>query len=103
MLRRIALTAFYLTLFFLGIGFIVGLVAVASLGVWQLGAKANPAAEWLAWFGAICLFTAMIVNAVGFAAAVWAWRRREPVSWFLVYFSGLGVIATGTICALWLL
>jgi hypothetical protein len=89
-----SLIAFHLTLLLLGLGAVLAFAAVASLGSWQLGGRANPTAERLATLSAILLFAAMIPNATAFAIALWGWRKGESVSWFIVGCSGLGIVAS---------
>jgi hypothetical protein len=90
---RVARVAFALTLVFLAVGLLLGILGLRSLGVWQLGGTASSSSETLAMLAAICLFTAMACNATAFVASLWGWWHGRPPVVVLVV-SGVGILVS---------
>jgi len=90
----VAFIAFWLTLLCLGLAVVLGVLALRLLGLWQLGGRVNPTAETLAMLVTISLFVAMACNAVAFSASLWAWAKAKRKSVVILWFSGIGVLAS---------
>jgi hypothetical protein len=91
--NRVARVTFALTLVFLAVGLLLGIIAFRSLGLWQLGGTASSSSETLAMLAAICLFAAIACNATTFIASLWGWRHGRPPVVVLVV-SGIGILVS---------
>jgi hypothetical protein len=91
--NRIARVAFAMTLVFLVVGLTMGIVALRSLGLWQLS-SANTPNDTFAKLAAGCLFVAMACNAVAFIASIWGWWHGTDRSVLILAGSGVGILAS---------
>lgn len=75
--NRVSRIAFRLTLLFLGLFLVLAFFALRSLGLWQLGGRANPSTEILAMLAMICLFVAIICGATASIASLSGWWKGK--------------------------
>jgi hypothetical protein len=92
--NRVASISFWLTLVFLGLFVAFAFFAIRSLGLWQLGGRADPTAETLARFAMICLFVAMISNATAFFASLWGRVTGKSKPVLILWLSGGFMLAS---------